>query len=200
MANAEHSSAPERNRTRARQLPFATESLTLRALVPQDAPKVFQMSQEDGMRTWLPSQVYRDEAHAASVLAFLISQYSIPADPKIGPYVLAVQVGNADDLIGHVGFSPLGDAVEVGFAIERAHQKKGIATEAVRAACEWAADAFSIATVLGVTSAQNNAAQNVLLRAGFAPQKEEVMRFQGLEQPVIFFAFARRTHPPYAAR
>jgi len=200
MANAAHSSAPERNRTRARQLPIATASLTLRALGPKDVPKVFQMSQEDGMRTWLPSQVYRDEGHAASVLAFLISQYSISADHRIGPYVLGVQVGNVDDLIGHVGFSPLGDAVEVGFAIERAHQRKGIATEAVRAACEWAVDAFSIATVLGVTSAQNNAAQSVLLRAGFEWQKVEVMRFQGLEQPVIFFAFARRTQRPYAAR
>jgi len=86
----------------------------------------------------------------------------------------------------------LGEAVEVGFAIESVHQRKGIATEAVRAACEWAADAFSIATILGVTAAQNSASQSVLLRVGFARQKEEVMRFQGLEQPVIFFAFARR--------
>ena len=197
MANAAHSSA-ERNRTRARQLPIETASLTLRALVPQDAPKIFQMSQEEGMRTWLPNQVYRDEGHAASVLTFLISQYSISADPRLGPYVLGVQAGNADDLIGHVGFSPLGDAVEVGFAIERAHQGKGMAREAVRAACEWAADAFSIATLLGVTSAQNNASQSVLLRAGFARLKEEVVLFQGLEQRVIYFAFARM-HPPYAA-
>ena len=200
MANAAYPSAPERNRTRTRQLPIETASLTLRALVPQDATKVFQMSREEGMRTWLPDQVYRDERHAASVLAFLISQYSVPADPRIGPYVLGVQAAGADDLIGHVGFSPLGDAVEVGFAIERAHQRKGIATEAVRAACEWAADAFSIASLLGVTSAQNNAAQSVLLHAGFARLKEEVMRFQGLEQRVIFFAFARMMHRPYAAR
>jgi RimJ/RimL family protein N-acetyltransferase len=86
----------------------------------------------------------------------------------------------------------LGEAVEVGFAIESAHQRKGVATEAVCAACEWVTDAFSIATILGVASAQNGASQGVLLRAGFVWQKEEVMRFQGLEQPVIFFAFARR--------
>jgi len=86
----------------------------------------------------------------------------------------------------------LGKGVEVGFAIESVHQRKGIATEAVRAACEWAADAFSIATILGVTAAQNSASQGVLLRAGFARRKEEVARFHGLEQPVIFFAFAGR--------
>jgi hypothetical protein len=30
-----------------------------------------------------------------------------------------------------------------------------------------------------------------LLLAGFARHQEEVMRFQGREQPVIFFAFTR---------
>jgi len=144
------------------------------------------------MRTWLPNQVYRDQAHAASVLASLISQYSVPGDPRIGPYVLGVQVRSGGELVGHVGFGPLGEAVEVGFAIESVHQRKGVATEAVRAACEWATDAFSIATILGVTAAQNSASQSVLLRAGFARQKEEVMRFQGLDQPVVLFAFARR--------
>ncbi|MEK7348364.1 MAG: GNAT family N-acetyltransferase [Candidatus Eisenbacteria bacterium] len=166
--------------------------MTLRAFVSEDAPKVFQMSQEGGMRTWLPSQVYRDEAHAASALASLISQYSVPGDPRIGPYVLGVQVRSVGELVGHVGFGPLGEAVEVGFGIERVHQCKGIATEAVRAACEWAADAFSIATIIGVTAAQNSASQGVLLRAGFVRQKEDFMRFQGREQPVVFFAFARR--------
>ena len=196
MANAAHSSATVRDRPPARQLRIETASLKLSTLVPSDAPKLFQMSREEGMRTWLPSQVYRDEAHAAAVLDFLISQYSIPADPRIGPYVLGVQLANADDLIGHVGFSPLGDAVEVGFAIELAHQRKGIATEAVRAACEWATDAFTIGTLLGVTSTQNRASQSVLARAGFARLKEEVMRFQGSEQRVVFFTFARSTHRP----
>lgn len=175
----------------ARRLPIETASLRLRAFVPEDASKLFRMSQEDGMRTWLPSQVYRDEAHAASVLASLISQYSVPGDPRLGPYVLGVQARSAGELVGHVGFGPLGEAVEVGFAIEGVHQRNGIATAAVRAACEWAADAFAIATIVGVTAARNSASQGVLLRAGFVRQKDEVMRFQGLEQSVIFFAFDR---------
>ena len=172
-------------------LPIETASVTLRAFVPEDAPKVFQMSQEDAMRAWLPSQVYRDQAHAATVLASLISQYGAPGDPRLAPYVLGVQAGSGGELVGHVGFGPSGEAVEVGFAIESAHQRKGIATAAVRAACEWAADAFSIATILGVTAARNSASQGVLLRAGFVRQREQIMRFQGLEQPVIFFAFER---------
>ena len=110
----------------------------------------------------------------------------------MGAYVLGIQVRSSGELVGHIGFSPFGEAVEVGFAIDSAHQRQGIATEAVRAACEWAAHAFSISTILGVTAALNGASQRVLLHAGFSRQKEEVMRFQGLEQPVILFAFARR--------
>lgn len=171
-------------------LPIETPSLKLRSIVPEDSAKVFQMSREQGMRTWLPSQVYRDEAHAASVLAFLISQYGVPEGPRIGPYVLGVQLKSTGELVGHVGFSPLGEAVEIGFAIENSHQRKGFATEAVRAACDWVVDAFSIDAILGVTAAHNIASQGVLLRAGFAREKEDVMLFQGLEQPVVFFVLA----------
>jgi RimJ/RimL family protein N-acetyltransferase len=166
--------------------------LILRRFMPEDVAKVFQMSREDGMRAWLPSQVYRDEAHAASVLASLIAQYGAPGDPRHGPYVLGVEVMSSGELVGHVGFSPLGGDVEVGFAVESAHQRMGIATEAVRAASEWATGAFAIATILGVTAARNVASQGVLLRAGFVRRREEVMRFQGVEQSVIVFAFEGR--------
>jgi ribosomal-protein-alanine N-acetyltransferase len=175
-----------------KKIPIETASLTLRELVPDDASKVYRMSQEEGVRTWLPSQVYRDLAHATSVIAFLISQYGAPGDPRLGPYVLGVQVKRTGELVGHVGFSPLGEDVEVGFAIESAHQRQGLAPEAVGAACEWAVEAFELETILGVTAARNKASQGVLLRAGFDRLKEEVMRFQGREQPVILFAYRKR--------
>lgn len=177
-------------------LPIETAALILRAFVPEDAAKVFRMSQETAMRTWLPSQVYRDEEHAAAVLAFLISQYSEPGDPTEGPYVLGVQLKASGELIGHVGFSPLDDDVEVGFAIEEAHQRQGIATEAVRVACEWVTREFSISTLLGIAAAQNTGSQSVLLRAGFTRQEQLLKRFQGSDQQVIRFAFAGVTVTP----
>ena len=178
-------------RARPNRLPIETRALSLGALVAGDAKKVFAMSQEEAMRAWLPSQVYRDENHAASVVAFLIAQLSAPADPRDGPYVLGVRLKGSGELVGHVGFGPLDDAVEVGFAIASAHQRKGIATEAVHAACHWACDVFSLPAILGVTAAANVASQGVLLRAGFARQNDGVMRFQGTEQSVVLFSFAR---------
>lgn len=180
---------------RTPRLPIETPSLELRAFVPADAGKVFRMSREEGMRTWLPSQVYRDEAHAAAVLAFLISQYSAPADPAVGPYVLGVQLRGSGELVGHVGLGPMGETVEVGFAIEDAHRGRGLATEAVRGICRWASDAFSLEAILGITASRNVASQGVLLHAGFSRLRDEVMEFQGSVQPVIVFAFTGRLHP-----
>ena len=113
------------------------------------------MSQEEAMRTWLPSQVYRDEAHAASALVFLISQYDSAEDPRTVPIVFGAELKATGELVGHVGVSPFKGAVEVGFAIERAQQRKGLATEAVRAACTWATSAFPIRKILGITAARN---------------------------------------------
>jgi RimJ/RimL family protein N-acetyltransferase len=56
--------------------------------------------------------------------------------------------------------------------------------------CRWASNVFSLEIILGVTAAQNVASQRVLLRAGFARQKEETRRFQGAEQSVIVFVFS----------
>src|SRR3974390_1538014 len=113
------------------QLLVETPALTLRRFVPADATKMFRMSQEAEMRTWLPSQVYRDEAHAASVLDHLISQYDLDGGPKTKPVVLAIQHTATKQLIGHVGLSPIFDTVEVGFGIEHSRHRKGYATEAV---------------------------------------------------------------------
>src|SRR5207247_8944111 len=99
------------------------------------------------------------------------------------------QRSSCGEVLGHVALGLLGNAVEVGFAIEGSHQRKGIATEAVRPACHWASDVFSLETILGITATRNVASQIVLLRAGFARQKDRVMRFQGLVQSVIVFAF-----------
>ncbi len=172
-----------------RQLLIETPSLTLRKLTSADTPKVFRMSQEESMRTWLPSQVYRDEAEAASVLAFLIAQYDTSGNPRTVPLVFGVQLRAAPELIGHVGLSPFDGSVEVGFAIEQSRQRKGFASEAVRAACEWAAAEFSLQNILGITAAKNIASQGVLLRAGFLRKSERVIELQGVVQPVVVFEF-----------
>jgi RimJ/RimL family protein N-acetyltransferase len=174
-------------------LPVETRSLLLRHFVLEDAVAFHTLSDEESSRTWLPSQVYRDHAHACSVLESLMGHYSTPGNPAEGPYVLAIEDRTDGTLIGHVGFSPLDHEVEVGFSIAERRQRKGLATEAVDAASRWVFRTFGLKRVLGVTSAANIASRRTLLRAGFVHEEDRVMTFQGTAQEVLVFVLTRRS-------
>lgn len=173
------------------RLPLETRSLLLRHFVPDDAVALHALSDEEASRTWLPSQVYRDHAHACSVLASLIAHYAVPGNPKDGPYVLAIEHRADGALIGHVGFSPLDGEVEIGFSIAQRCQRRGLATEAIAAASRWVHETFGVKRLLGVTSAANVASIRTLRRAGFVHQEDRVMNFQGTEQDVGVYALER---------
>lgn len=171
-------------------LPIETASLLLRHFDLKDAAAALILSNEETSRAWLPSQVYRDHGHAVSALAFLVNHYSTPGNPKHGPYVLAVQHRAHGVLIGHVGFSPLGEEVEIGFSIAQDYQGQGLATEAIIAASRWAFEAFDLDTIIAVTSAVNTASKRTLARAGFVHDRDESMSFQGTVQDVSVYALS----------
>jgi RimJ/RimL family protein N-acetyltransferase len=171
--------------------PIETASLRLRKLVPEDAGRLYDVSREDRFRRGLPSQVYDSESEARAVLDRLIAHYGSPGGPRRGPYVLGIELRTDGALVGHVGFSPLGDEVEIGFAIAERCQRRGLASEAVIAASDWALAAFGLDRIVGVTSASNDASRRTLLRAGFSPREERRMTFQGTEQMVGIYALER---------
>lgn len=51
--------------------PIHTQSLILRQFSLDDVAKVYSMSQERGMRQWIPDQVYGNEEHATEALQYL---------------------------------------------------------------------------------------------------------------------------------
>src|ERR1044072_2897088 len=108
-----------------------TPRLLLRPFTLADTPKIFAMSREDGLRRWIPDQVYRDELHAEDVLRALMVHTSNVPDPRVRPYVLGIEETASGVLIGHVGLSPARGSVEVGYAIEERVHGQGFATEAV---------------------------------------------------------------------
>lgn len=170
------------------QLPVETHSLRIRPFTVQDAAAVFVLSNEETVRTWLPSQVYHDFTQALSTIENLISGYSFPGHPRHGPYVLAIELRADSVLIGHVGLSPLGDDVEIGFAIAQKYQNRGFATDAVTAVSRWAFQTFHLNRIIGITSAANMASKRVLERAQFIREENRMMVFQGLKQEVNIYA------------
>jgi ribosomal-protein-alanine N-acetyltransferase len=153
---------------------IATSRLTLRPFAQGDVPKLFAMSVEDGLRRWLPDQVYRDEQHAEQVMRALMAHTAAGPDPRARPYVLGVEDADSHSLIGHVGLSPARGSVEIGYAIEQRRQGQGLAAEAVTAMSRWALDELSLSEVLGIVASENVPSCRVLEKAGFVLDREEV--------------------------
>jgi RimJ/RimL family protein N-acetyltransferase len=168
----------------SRGLPLRTSSLVLRPFVVQDAEPIRRLNAEPSTRRWLPSHVYADAAAAESALAYLIACYREPGDPRRGPYVLAVERIEDGRLLGHVGFSPLDDAVEVSYAIAEEARGRGLGAEALACACAWAGRAFRLPGVVAATAAANAASRRTLERARFVHVRDEVVPFQGVRQAV----------------
>ena len=145
----------------------------------EDAAKVFAMSQEPGIRKWIPDQVYKDERNAIEVLQYLIAQYRDKEAPARTPCVLGICLKSSSELIGHVGLSPLGSQIEIGYAIEVKYQNRGYASQAVTAMSEWGIQYFSLPLIVGVVSSENASSCGVLEHAGFSLAKEAMGQLHG---------------------
>ncbi len=164
-----------------------TEVLTLRPYQLGDTAAAYALCIEPTSRQWLPSQVLADEIEMRELIKFLIDQYQAPADPRRGPYVLAVVHRDDGALIGHVGLSLFEGDVEIGFSIAEAYQRQGLAVEAVVAACRWAFDEFELPRILAIAAQSNRGSRKVLSRAGFEHEIDRVMCFQATEQVVSMY-------------
>ena len=73
--------------------------------------------------------------------------------------------------VGDLCFKGLQDngITEIGYGILEEYQGQGYATEAVRAACQWAFGHVEVKSLEAETDAENAASQRVLLKCGFRP-------------------------------
>ena len=156
---------------------------------------MMELNGEPTTRRWLPSHVYADMNEASSRMRHLLSCYSSPGDPRLGPYVLAVEHLASAALLGHVGFSPLDDEVEVSYAIAEGSRGRGYGSEALLYACQWAAENFHLPSILAITESENTPSCRTLERAGFVHAEDTVMRFQGSQQTVSRYLWHRPSEP-----
>lgn len=172
-----------------------TRCLVLRHFVPEDAPALLRLNGEPTTRAALPSHVYADLSEAEAAVRYLIGCYSSPGDANRGPYVLGVDHRETGQLLGHVGFSPLTGEVEVSYAIAEAARGQGYGTEALVAACRWAAATFALDRLVALTAAHNAPSRRTLDRAGFAHVGDRILRFQGHEQSVSRYVWQADPNP-----
>lgn len=144
-----------------------TNRTIIRKFTLDDIEKVFFMSQEESLKTWIPNQVYDNLDEAKEVIEYLISNYkSLPTNEE-ALYVLGIELKETGELIGHVGLSSIDEGIEIGYAIEEKHQGKGLAKEVVTCVSKWAIDELKLDTVYGCVLKNNIASIKVLEGAGY---------------------------------
>jgi len=140
-----------------------TSRLLLRALTPDEAEAIVA-----GERTGQPWSMDYPTAGDIRVAAFALAGNTAFASAA-APWGLYVIVEKSNGLfIGGIGFKSSPDErdeVEIGYGISDSQQGRGVATEAVRALCEFA-HRMSV-VVIAETDRENVASQRVLEKCGF---------------------------------
>ena len=159
-----------------------TEHLTITTFSPDMAQTVYENSQDDDTRRFVPDEVYNSAEEAREAIEFLMSRY----ESTDGPFVYPVITNNEGKNIGYVQLCKLDEGtLEIGYHIAKNFTGKGYATEAVKAFLSAMAKKLNIKEVYGICLAENLASVRVLEKCGFTQIYEGLGNYQGKEEKII---------------
>lgn len=148
-----------------------TDRLNITKFTIDDAKEIYEFSQEDSMKQWIPNQVYANLEESKETLEFLMSKYAEEQFPLV--YAVRLKDGT---LIGHVGLSEINQGIEIGYAIGERFQGRGYATEAVLCHSDWGLRQFGLPVLYGVVKYENIASCKVLQKSGFVFSHDDIDR------------------------
>ena len=161
-----------------------TPRLTITTFTPDMAQAVYENSQDDDTRRFVPDEVYDSVEEARDAIDFLMSCY----DSTDGPFVYPV-LTNEGQNIGYVQLCKLEledeGAWEIGYHIAKDFIGKGYATEAVKAFLPAMAQKLNLNEVYGICLAENTASIRVLEKCGFTQIYQGLGNYQGKEVQII---------------
>ena len=158
-----------------------TPRLTITTFSPDMAQAVYENSQDDDTRHFVPDEVYNSVEEAREAIDFLMSCY----DSADGPFVYPV-LTNGGKNIGYVQLCRLDDGKwEIGYHIAKQFTGKGYATEAVKAFLPAMAKNHNLKEVYGICLAENTASVRVLEKCGFTQIYQGRGNYQGKENKII---------------
>ena len=142
------------------------------------AQTVYENSQDDDTRRFVPDEVYNSVEEAREAIEFLMSRY----ESTDGPFVYPVITNNEGKNIGYVQLCKLDEGTwEIGYHIAKNFTGKGYATEAVKAFLPAMAKKLNIKEVYGICLAENTASVRVLEKCGFVQVFQGMGNYQGKE-------------------
>ena len=159
-----------------------TEHLTITTFSPDMAQTVYENSQDDDTRRFVPDEVYNSVEEAREAIAFLMSRYE-SAD---GPFVYPIITNDGGKNIGYIQLCQIDDdSWEIGYHIAKGFTGKGFATEAVKAFLSAMAQKLNLKEVYGICLAENTASVRVLEKCGFTQIYQGLGNYQGKEVQII---------------
>ena len=161
-----------------------TSRLTITTFSPDMAQSVYENSQDDDTRRFVPDEVYDSVEEAREAIEFLMSRYE-SAD---GPFVYPIITNDDGKNIGYVQLCQIDDGSwEIGYHIAKEFTGKGYATEAVKAFLPAMAQKLNIKEVYGICLAENTASVRVLKNSGFVQNYLGIGVCQGKEVEIVKF-------------
>ena len=159
-----------------------TSRLTITTFSLDMAQNVYENSQDDDTRRFVPDEVYDSADEARAAIEFLISRY----DSADGPFVYPIITNDGGKNIGYVQLCQIDDgAWEVGYHIAKQFTGQGYATEAVKAFLPAMAQKLNIKEVYGICLAENLASVRVLEKCGFTQIYQGSGNYQGKKAQII---------------
>jgi len=165
-----------------KSMKIKTPRLTITRFSTDMAQAVYENSQDDETRRFVPDEVYNSVEEAREAIEFLMSRY----ESTDGPFVYPVITNNDGKNIGYVQLCNLDEGTwEIGYHIAKNFTGKGYATEAVKAFLSAMAKKLNIKEVYGICLAENLASVRVLEKCGFTQIYEGLGNYQGKEEQII---------------
>ena len=159
-----------------------TSRLTIKTFSLDMAQSVYENSQDDDTRCFVPDEVYDSAEEASAEIEFLISRY----DSDDGPFVYPIITNDSGKNIGYVQLCQIDDASwEIGYHIAKEFTGQGYATEAVKAFLPAMAQKLNIKQVYGICLAENTASVHVLEKCGFVQIYQGTGNYQGKESEIV---------------
>ena len=165
-----------------KSMEIKTPRLTITRFSTDMAQAVYENSQDDDTRRFVPDEVYNSVEEAREAIDFLISRY----DTNAGPFVYPIITNDSGKNIGYIQICKLEDGTwEIGYHIAKNFTGKGYATEAVKAFLPTMARKLNIKDVYGICLAENLASVRVLEKCGFTQIYQGLGNYQGKEEQII---------------
>lgn len=159
-----------------------TSRLTIKTFSLDMAQSVYENSQDDDTRRFVPDEVYASAEEACAAIEFLISRY----DSADGPFVYPIITNDISKNIGYVQLCQIDDGTwEIGYHIAKEFTGQGYATEAVKAFLPAMAKKLNIKEIYGICLAENTASVRVLEKCGFVQVYQGLGDYQGKESEIV---------------